>query len=290
MKKIIHPTDFSENASKALEFAIEFALKYDAELNLLNIGEIPTALDSSPDMYLFTQIEEGKRDSTIDRLKTYVAKYTKATNINLKIEFEARFNTSTVNGIIEAINDLGAGLVVLGTKGQSKLKQLIMGSTTKALVSKAPCPVLAIPEETVFSQINQIVYASDHDPHDMAVVKRIAALAKRYDADLSVLHIFDKGSKEESKAAAFQKEMTDQVNYSNFTCNSMVSDQVGESIASFIKDNKADMLVLYEKEKKGISGLFHKGMVKQFVDHVVTIPLLSYNIHSIRAAEENQFI
>lgn len=158
------------------------------------------------------------------------------------------------------------------------------------MVSKAPCPELAIPEQTVFSEIKQIVYASDHDPHDISVVKRIAAIAQMHHAGLSVLHVFDKGSKEESEAVAFQQQMTDEVNYSNFKCNSIVSDHVGESIVSFIKDNEADLLVVFEKENKGISGLFHKGMVKQFVDHAATIPLLSYNIHSIRTTEENQFI
>jgi len=282
LKKIIHPTDFSENASKALEYAIGLSQKFDAELILLNIGSLPTTMNSPSSMSSFSEMEDVMKVSIMGQLRDYAASNKKTMDKNLKIQFKAKLNSSTVNGILEAINESDADLVVVGTKGQSKLKEIIVGSTTKALVSKASCPVLAIPEKAIFGGFNKIVYASDFDPNDLDVIQRVTAMAQLYEASISVLHIFTKEPGEHSDSVAFQQWLTEVVKYPNIKFDSLVSDKAAKSLADYILDSKADLVVFFEKENTFIGGLFHKGMVKQFVDHAATIPLMSYNIHAIR--------
>lgn len=288
MKKIIHPTDFSENATKAFEFAVGIAKKFDAELVLLNIGDLPTAMSSSSLSSSFPDMEEEKKAFIIERLKSYAANYIKDTTEDFNIQFKVKWSSSTASAIVETVNEVGADLVVIGTKGQSELKQIIMGSTTKALVSKAPCPVLSIPEKAIYSGIRQIVYASDIEPNDIAVINKIAELAQSYNADISALHVYKKEPKADSEVeVAFKKQLSEEVNYSNFSYDTLVSNNVPETLVRYVKDSNADLLVLLEKENTGFRGLFHKGIVKQFVDHAATIPLMSYNIHSIRTPEAN---
>lgn len=233
MKKIIHPTDFSENASKALEFAIRLSQKFNAELVLLNIGDIPMILNSSPSMTSFSKMEEEKEASIIEQLKSYVTNYRSNTDLIFKIQFIAKLNSSTAKGILEAINEADADLVVMGTKGQSKLKQIIVGSTTKALVTSAPCPVLAIPENTIFKEIEQIVCASDFDPNDIAAIKRVIPVSQAYNAKISVLHLFKNKSKEESDASAFQQQLTDEVEYLHLKYDAQASHNIAESLVNY---------------------------------------------------------
>ncbi|HNU15955.1 MAG TPA: universal stress protein, partial [Chitinophagaceae bacterium] len=161
MNKILHPTDFSENASIALQFAFNLSEKLNAELVILHIAELPTIMNSSASAASFTEMEEEKKASIIGQLKKYTTDCFKDIDSSSKILFEAKLNSSTVTGIVEAIIEADADLVVIGTKGQSKLKEVIMGSTAKGLVAKAPCPVLTIPENALFKEIKQIIYASD---------------------------------------------------------------------------------------------------------------------------------
>jgi len=62
------------------------------------------------------------------------------------VNFDVKINASIVDVILDAIADKEAFLVVVGIKWQSKIKEVIMGSTTRKLMEKSTCPVLAVPE------------------------------------------------------------------------------------------------------------------------------------------------
>src|SRR5690606_11640050 len=138
------------------------------------------------------------------------------------------------------------------TKGQSKLKEVIMGSTAKGLVAKAPCPVLTIPENALFKEIKQIIYASDYNQNDIAALKRLADFAEVFNAEISVLHIFNNEPVKDSETAAFQRVLTEQVKYAHLKYDTVVSTNVADSLATYLSDNKADLLVMLEKENMGI--------------------------------------
>jgi nucleotide-binding universal stress UspA family protein len=177
-------------------------------------------------------------------------------------------------------------MVVIGTKGQSKLKEVIMGSTAKGLVGKATCPVLAIPEEAVPREIKQIVYASDFNQYDLTALKRLAAFAKLYNAEISVLHIFHNEPVKDSETAVFQRLLTEQAKDAHLKYDTRVSDNIAESLVNYLQNKKADLLVMFEKENMGMFNmLFHKDMVKKFATHT-TIPLMSYNTFSINSLKD----
>jgi nucleotide-binding universal stress UspA family protein len=157
-----------------------------------------------------------------------------------------------------------------------------MGSTTKGMVAKATCPVLAIPEKSLFRGINQIVYASDFNQNDIEALKGLTAFAQKSNAKLSVLHIFNKKPVKDSETEDFQRQLTEKVKYEHLKYDSRISDNLAESLSIYLRDSNADLLVMFEKENAGmINLLFHKDMVKHFAVHT-TIPLMSYNMLSIK--------
>jgi nucleotide-binding universal stress UspA family protein len=281
VNKILHPTDFSENASKALAFAFGLSIKFNAELVILHVTDLPTIMNSSSSATSFAEMEEEKKASVIEQLEKYSTDHLKNIDRHTKIQFKAELNSSTIKGIIKAINETGADLVVVGTKGQSKLKELIMGSTAKGLVAKAHCPVLTIPENVLFKEIKQIIYASDYNEKDIAALKKLADFAKVYNSEISVLHIFSNDPVNDSETSAFQKLLTEQVKYPHLKYDTQVSANVAESLATYLTNSKADLLAMFEKEDSGIVNLlFHRDMVRKFATHT-TIPLMSYNIFSV---------
>jgi len=286
VNKILHPTDFSENAAKALQFAFSLSGKSDATLVILHVADLPTILNSASSVSSFSEMEERKKESIIAQLKKYATDYLEEIDSSAKILFEVKLNSSAINGIVEAISETDADLVVVGTKGQSKLKEVIMGSTAKGLVAKAPCPVLIIPENARVREMRQIIYASDYNQNDTAVLKGLADFADVYKAEISVLHIFNRESEDNSEPVAFQRMLTEQVKYAHLKYDTRVSANVAESLVTYLQDKKADLLVMFEKENMGIINmLFHRDMVKKFAAHT-TIPLMSYNILSIHSLKD----
>lgn len=288
LKTIIHPTDFSENAAKALEFAIDFSKKFNAKLVILHVESSPSILKKSPGLSLRSKKEEVNKNGIVERLKKYVDGYLEKSESNLKIEFVVQFNSSTAKGILDAIIEMRADLVVVGTKGTSKLKRLIAGSTTKALVAAADCPVLVIPENAVLKDIKQIVYASDYDENDIAAIKNIVPVSQTFNGKILAVHIFKKETEEDEKAASFQRQLMKEVRYLHLNYESLVSADIPGSLIACLKLNQADLLVLFEKENTGIAGLFQKNIAKQLVLHT-DIPLMTYNIHSVRRVKKINF-
>lgn len=286
MKTIIHATDFSENAAKALEFAIDFSKKFKAKLIILHVESSSAILNKSSGLSLRPKKEEVKKNGIAEQLKNYVDGYLDKSGSNLKFQFVVKFNRSTAKGILDAITETHADLVVVGTKGASKLKRLIAGSTTRALVSAATCPVLVIPENAVFREVRQIVYASDFDENDIAAIKSLVPVSQVFNGKILVVHIFKKVAEEEAKAASFQRQLMKEVRYLHLSYESLASANVPCSLINYLKLNQADLLVLFEKENTGIAGLFQKNIAKQVVLHT-EVPLMTYNIHSVRKLKKN---
>jgi len=285
VKKILHPTDFSINSAYALKFAHSLSEKFKASLIVMHVAEVPTIMNSASSPS-FSGMEAEKKASITEELK----KYWKATlgdiSALLRVEFDVRLNSSTTKGILEAISEYEAGLVVMGTKGQSKLKEVVMGSTTKKLVAKSPCPVLAIPENVSLKEIRKIVYASDFDQYDMAVLKKVADFAAMYDAGIIVLHIFFSGEKKENEMMTFKQQLSEHLSYANIEYDFRISENVNQAIANYLQECKADLLVMFEKEEGLIDKLFvfDKDRVGKFATHT-SVPLLSYNLRTLTPAE-----
>lgn len=131
LKVILHPTDFSPIAACALPYAIEFARRYSARLELLHVIELPYSAISqaeeavaSAEATLRGLIPEDQREgltvvTTVVRGKAFVE-------------------------IIRHARECRADMVIMATHGHSGLEYALLGSTTEKVVRKAPCPILTI--------------------------------------------------------------------------------------------------------------------------------------------------
>jgi nucleotide-binding universal stress UspA family protein len=286
LKKIIHPTDFSENASNAFEFAISLSRKLDAELVILHISELPAVVDSSATDLTFEEMENEKRLSEMEHLQNYASDFLTDIYSTSNILFDVKLNDSVSKGIIDAANEMDASLIVMGAKGESLLRETIMGSTTKKLIAAAPCPVIAVPAKAEFEEINRIVYASDFNDNDLPALQRVADFAEIFDAEISVLHVFDEDAFIQRDDSGYKRKLAEIVNYPHLNYHSDTSDDIEASVADYVEDYNADLLVMFEKQTNGIIGrLFHHDMVKELALHT-TIPLMSFNIYSLERKRE----
>lgn len=139
LKKIMVPTDFSENARHALTYGISFAQEYHADLLLLHVVETMAAGYAS-DLFPVPMAEVFQE----------ISGYAKAELAKLAAEAQARGVTARehiVQGkasveIVRVAREETVDMIVLGTHGKGVLDQALFGSTVERVVRKAPCPVL----------------------------------------------------------------------------------------------------------------------------------------------------
>jgi nucleotide-binding universal stress UspA family protein len=167
MRTILAPVDFSEVSLNAVSFAAELAIRSAARLVMVNI------------------LQKGEEEDEVkNKLKSVEAGLKKSFDSELNCEsFPAHGDLVTaLRKITEAQHP---DLMVMGTKGASGLKKLLIGSNTVNVISKTRIPVLVIPEVARFNDFlkkgkNRIVLATDLDSLEnegaLDILKEIALL------------------------------------------------------------------------------------------------------------------
>ena len=142
IRKILHPTDFSEHSKHALSYAISFADEFKAELVLLHvIEEVAKAMyfdmiNAPPLAEIMVDIETQANKALHDLLpEEYRDK--------LEVEHIVRKGAPFLE-IIRCAEEVKADMIVCGTHGRSGLKHVLFGSVAERIVRRAPCPVLSV--------------------------------------------------------------------------------------------------------------------------------------------------
>ena len=138
VQHILVPTDFSEYADYALDYAIELAKTLQAHLTVLYVLHLSSlALGEAPPAVLD------------DTLKAMEANAEQRTQMALARVQEAGLQgeSAIVEGIpfqviIETAKSRDVDLIVMGTHGRTGLTHAFMGSVAEKVVRMAPCPVL----------------------------------------------------------------------------------------------------------------------------------------------------
>ena len=141
-KKILFCTDFSENSRPALEYALDYAKTFGAELLILHI------INSSQIGY--PSLEEGVPVDVRSALDSIQQSVSKALDLIAKecsgvttVSAHSRVGSPAFE-IVRFADENSAGLIVMGTHGWTGFKHLIMGSTAENVVRTADCPVLTV--------------------------------------------------------------------------------------------------------------------------------------------------
>jgi nucleotide-binding universal stress UspA family protein len=143
-KIILHPTDFSPNSANALEVATDLLHIPSSRLVLLHVCELPTILNN-PMAEDAVEMERGRIKEAKEKMKAYLLS-SFGNQLPIPVpEEEIVMHTSTYKGIMDAIARIDPYMVVIGQKGHSKIKDLIMGSTAKHLTEKVHCPLVIVP-------------------------------------------------------------------------------------------------------------------------------------------------
>ena len=142
IRTILVPTDFSRDADLAIHTAHELLapLERDARLILLHAFNLPieyTAYGPIPTSITYLQ------DTGLEAERRLYETAQPLQREGLAIETLAR-EGDPAHVIADEAEKRGADLIAMGTRGQSGLRHLLIGSTAERVVEYAPCPVMTI--------------------------------------------------------------------------------------------------------------------------------------------------
>jgi nucleotide-binding universal stress UspA family protein len=282
MKKILVPTDFTTEADYALEAAAKIAATSGASIELLHIVEdLPHETFSpagdyipqnSMDKLFVMKLIEKAHEQLHTRMKDK-----KLAGIHLTHEVKVG---NVYKHIAQSISDERVDLIVMGTKGDSGLHELLVGSNTEKVVRFATCPVLSIGKQPEAFELKNVVLAANFEENYSSFLHKLLEWQKLFEFSLHIVHIntplnFDSSAHIEEKMAWFSKKHQLQ-NYT-FTIVNEFTYEAG--IINFASKTKADMIVMLTHGRRGLAYFMDGSITGNVVNHA-NVPVLSYRILS----------
>ncbi len=137
-KNIVWATDGSEHSDRALQYAKELAMRDDANLHVLHVIE---RIAGSRAAGLTWRADE---DDIEAKVKAQMMQLSHE-GAKASLLITSGHDSQPAQNIAEASLQVGADLIVVGTRGHSAIGGLLLGSVTQRLLHLTPCAVLAVP-------------------------------------------------------------------------------------------------------------------------------------------------
>lgn len=269
--KVLIPTDFSESARAAFDYGYQLVKDYsDLELILLNSYEMPKVGANSGVMINLedAMAKESVRDLSIE-LRHLNEQYP-----NVKIKTISRYGTLE-NSISRTWNEEKVDFVVMGTKGASGIKKVLIGSNTQSVIENVIHPVIAVPSHWKYRKIKNIVYATDLSHlENPEILKPVISLAQMEGATVHIIYVV-----KEKTEIDLEKEIESLPINKYFAevprkFAILESENVASGIDAYVKEIDADMVVTIPKTVSFWESLFKRSVTEQ-VAFQSKVPLYS---------------
>ncbi|MBX2828290.1 MAG: universal stress protein [Flavobacteriaceae bacterium] len=266
MKKILIPTDFSNNAYNALLYATRLYENEPCRFYLLHSFESEVSR-------LTSRVDIGRSEEVIDELVAIAKTQLQELKHSITRDTEGKgheFETiSTSRKLAKEVNYLinskHIDLVLMGTKGQTGAQGILLGSNTVRIIKNIKhAPLMVIPEEMDYRPLERIAFATGFEfPCQDEELAPLLDMASLYGGKLHILHI-----KEEEKLAldkrehmAKLKEQLGSVPHDVFWLHKGFSKT--EVITDYVYANHIDLLAMIYYKHGFLKSLFRESIVKK---------------------------
>lgn len=269
-RKILLPTDFSDNAWSAAVYALKLYADEECSFYFLNAVIMAGAPFEDLSNKLLKIVEEDAMKELLE-LKALA----ESSNANANHDFDIILSTADLNmAIKDAVNKHGINLIIMGTKGVTGAQRFFFGSNTVRVIKNTNCPVLMVPEEYDFIEPKQIAFPTDYNRfYDSKEIKHLTQLADLYDSKIRIVHI------------NVEEELNDIQDYNLIALQSYLNDyksslhwmpkyaKKAAEINDFIEELGIDILAMVKYKHSFIEAIIKEPVIKKLGFHA-KIPFL----------------
>ncbi|MBI3218616.1 MAG: universal stress protein [Bacteroidetes bacterium] len=278
MKKILVPTDFSKTSITAYETAFEIAKKAGATIYLLHVVE-----EATPDSYRITG--DYVKDDWEDRLFTF--KLLEKAKAQLeKLVKDPRFDAVKVigelrlgnpfHGMNAIIAEQKVDLVVMGTRGQTNLEAMVIGTNTERIVRHSKCPILTVHKKPASNDFKNIVYATAMSKEEEVFSRIVKRTQQMYDSTIHLVRINTPGDFQRDKVVKeYMTKFAKSLQLKNFTINVYNDLSEEQGILYFADSIDADLIAMATHGRTGFAHVL-AGSIAEDVVSKAKRPVLTF--------------
>ncbi len=188
MKNILVPIGTSEQANETLQYAVDFAAAFSAQVFIMDVFSVRSGAGN------LANIQEKVAQNNKERLKTVVEKVD-AKGVEIKI---ATYNGELVDGLKEIDNELGIDLIVIAPRSNDIREELYLGNTSGSIIKQTEIPTLIVPRGSVFKPFKNILTAFKSGTlKRKRILRPLKAICKQFAAEVTMLLVKTPGYSDE---------------------------------------------------------------------------------------------
>lgn len=258
MQTIIVPVDFSETSLNAARFAAQmFSGHQDIRLILYSMFE-----------------EEKEGETTGEYLESLLKELQQKGNSS--VDCVKELGKDFIENLSRLAQQKAANLIIMGITGRSTFGQKFIGSNTLRMVDKNICPVMIVPSEATFREINNVAFTSDfvnvEETTPLLFIKSVLNLFK------PALHIVNVDN-------SHYVSLTEEFQATRASLLSMFEEykpefyfigmnDVHEAINQFVFDKNIDLIVTVPRYHTFLNTIFKGSTTKKLV-YQSSVPILA---------------
>jgi len=275
LERVLLVTDGSEFSEEAIKEALHLAKICSSKLYILEVIEMNTEFIAFAPQLVEKAEEKAKKH--LELVKT------KASQEGVECEIIVHEGEQPYHYIVDEAEKKRVDVIVMGTRGRTGLKRLIMGSVTAKVIGQAPCNVIVVPLNAKINFKN-ILIATDGSKYSNAAASQAIAMAKKSGAHLiavsvspsgllSPLDIVQSEMQQELIAEEELKEAEKNVRYVKDIAGKEGLDVTGlvlagkpyDAIIDTAKKKDVDLIVIGSHGRSGLERLFMGGVAERVV-------------------------
>jgi nucleotide-binding universal stress UspA family protein len=140
IRRILIPLDFSHHAETILEWGAHLAKEHGSQVILVHAYHLPVEFQQLEGAYLPPDFWTNVKTEAQQVLERH-AERLRSQGLAVETVVREGYPATVIH---EEAEEQRADLIVIGTRGLSGLKHLLLGSVAERVVQKAPCPVLTV--------------------------------------------------------------------------------------------------------------------------------------------------
>ena len=291
MKTLLLLTDFSDNGNHAAEYGYHLARQLKANVVLCNAIVIPAQIAEAGVIGWPVNGYDGLIEASDEELK------------KLKKHFEHTDHSSGFHPEISCLNQMGrlaevvdniinicyADMVVMGTH-HKVMGDFLLENNSKRVISSTSCPLLLVPPQASFADIDKIAFATDleYPEQDLANICGLLPMVRTLGAEIVVTHVNSAGQLTEDRQRIGNELVTGVRNkgsYQHILYKTVQNDHPQAGLSLFCENEQINLLVMIHRPHNFIDVLLKGSHTQKMAAHLI-IPLLVLPDKALSAGDD----
>lgn len=285
MKKILVPTDFSPNATKALDFAVHIAQKAKSEIILLHACLDLMENTFKDNLVMYREYNQDITNKAYEQLLAFKKSIGESENIVVTILL---YKGTVYDSILQASAEHHPDLIIMGTLGEAGLKETIIGSKTARIIGKTNIPVMAVPLFSEWEMPKRILLTVNNFEENPDIINPAIHLAALFNATIHIAIFTDSDTsdtfdylKNERNITNYEQKLKNRYKAVDIKSVHLNGHRFQETIEEYILEQGINIVAMVTYKRTFMENIFNPSKTRKMSYHT-RIPLLAIPANNSR--------